>query len=624
MADETPDATEVARLARAYRTDFPRYCREVLQIQTKDARRVPFVLNRAQRRVWEMVEEDIAAERPVRFYILKARQLGFSTLIQACMYWLVSLRADHNVLVAAHEDGAAASLFLKSQGFYKFTPEHFRPMLRLNNRQELHFANPDPKAPPDQAGLESRIVVRTANNKNLGASMTVHGLHLSEFAKYEGVLQHVKLAMATVLQTVPFLPLTFVFLETTADGMGYGYDFWNADNGYRKVFISWVADDSYTVPAREVIIGLDDLQDVDDAQFGNEVQVHKHVLEELRLWYPEMGEEAIELEALCRMQWRRRMIAEQFSDDLELFRQEYPITAEEAFLTSGAAVFDQRKLRDRIAALQIKDEKGRVVGATHPHTGYRFDKSVSDFYQAKHGPLRIYDAPQPARYVIGADVAEGIQGADQSVAQVLRLPELVQVAVFQDSIEPDEFADVLFHLGRIHGWAALCVEANGPGLVTNTRLGKELSYPNLYRRETFDQDRKKFEKKWGWYTNRGNKPVMVTDLRGAVRDDLIIFRDIPTLVDMTHYVKHDASKAESKMGAAQGEHDDTVMALALALQMAIQSGAMPLRKGAAQPSAPSRQAPKYSFKWWDEQAVNQNAARGPLTADYYRRKYGTR
>jgi hypothetical protein len=66
------------------------------------------------------------------------------------------------------------------------------------------------------------------------------------------------------------------------------------------------------------------------------------------------------------------------------------------------------------------------------------------------------------------------------------------------------------------------------------------------------------------------------------------------------------------------------MALALALQMASQSCAMPLRKGAAQPSAPSRQAPKYSFKWWDEQAVNQNAARGPLTADYYRRKYGTR
>jgi hypothetical protein len=519
MADDKAPV-DVARRVKQYLTDFPAFCAEVLKIQTKKGELIPFVLKRAQRRVWELIKDDLDNERPVRFYILKARQIGFSTLIQAVMYWICSLRRNRNALVCAHEEGAAATLFLKSQIFFKACPEILKPMMRLQNRQELHFANPNPKAPPEQMGLESRIVVRTANNKNLGASMTLHGLHLSEFAKYDGVLQNPKVAIATVLQTVPYIPETFVFLETTADGMGFSYEFWHGDNGFHKIFISWVADDEYTVPASELRITAADLDEVDDARFGNELWVRERVLDELRFWYPEKAEIEgwYEVESLCRLQWRRGMIARQFSDDLELFRQEYPITAEEAFLTSGAAVFNQRKLRDWIQALEIRDEEGKAVGLHYPATHMRYDREVGDFYAVKHGPLRMYEPPVPGRrYMIGADVSEGLSGGDKSTAQVLALPELTQVAVYQDSIEPDDYADLLFNLGRIYNWAGLCVEANGPGLVTNNRLGKDLVYPNIYRREQMDSDTRQMIRKVGWYTSRGNKTVMIVTSRRCAR-----------------------------------------------------------------------------------------------------------
>jgi hypothetical protein len=610
---------------RAYLKDFPRYAREVLRIQTKDAQLLPFELNRAQRRLWEIVAQDIEARRPVRIYILKARQLGFSTLIQGLAYWVVSLRKNRTALVTAHEEGAAANMFLKSQIFYKSSPAELRPMLRLSNRQELHFANPDPKATAENMGLESKIAVRTANNRNLGASMTVQFLHLSEFAKYERVLQEVKVAMATVLQTVPRLPDTFVFLETTADGVGYAKDFWDGDNGYRKIFVSWVADETYTIPHDQLTLRLDQLDEVDDAQFGNEAQVYKHVLDELRFWYPEFIEELTtdELpwqyrEALCRMQWRRMMIADQFHGDRDLFRQEYPITPEEAFLTTGAAVFDQRKLRDNIQALRVADANGRPIpdALVFPPTTYRFDRNNNDFYHARYGPLRVYEPPSPNhRYVIGSDVAEGLERGDTSVAQVLRLPDLLQVATYEDRLDPDDFADVLFHIGRIFGWAPLCVEVNGPGFATNLRLGKVLHYPNLYMREVFDRQSKTHQRKWGWHTNRQTKNVLITDLRASLRDDFILYRDLKTLEDMTKYVQRD----DGTMGAVRGEHDDTVMALGLAYQMAIQRGLAHMRRPSAR--TPAGPPPEYSFQWWADKVKTANGGEA-LTADYYRQKFG--
>lgn len=603
-------------LLSRYLVDFPHYAKRVLKIQDKAARLVPFRLNRAQQRLWEIVKEDLDAERPVRVYVLKARQMGFSTVIEALGYWVTSMRPNRNMLVAAHEDEAAAGLFAKSDVFHKSSPPELRPPIRRANRNELYFANPDPLG---ELGLESRIVVRTANNRNLGASMTLHFLHLSEFAKYERVMQETKVTMATVLQTVPRLPWTFVFLETTADGMGYAKDFWDEDNGYRKVFVSWVADEGYTdtEPLTE-----SELDETDESKWGNELWLRERIIEELRSWYPAEAAdpEWVKRESLCRLRWRRFMVQNQLGGDIELFRQEYPITADEAFLTSGASVFDTRQIRDRIYGLHTRDERGRVTGFAYPPSHFRFDKSAADFGAARYGHLRVYEPPQEGGvYVIGADVAEGVSatGTDSSAAQVLRLPELVQVAVLQtEDLDPDDFAEALYHLGRLYRWAPLCVEANGPGFATNSRLAKELRYPNLYMRETFDQREKVYLKKVGWHTNRATKTQLLSDLRAAVRGDEIIFRDIDTLEEFTYYVQH----KDGKLGAVRGKHDDLLISIGLAYQMAKDRGLLRMRQGAKVPTTDPR-AVRGTFEWWLGKAEKKNGPK-PHSAAYYRQRFG--
>lgn len=72
-------------------------------------RGVPFRLNAAQRRVARIMEGQRRAGKPVRIIMLKARQWGGSTLVQAYMAWHQLVRAKgRNALICAHVKDAAA------------------------------------------------------------------------------------------------------------------------------------------------------------------------------------------------------------------------------------------------------------------------------------------------------------------------------------------------------------------------------------------------------------------------------------------------------------------------------------------------------------------------------------
>ena len=58
------------------------YIEHCLKIRTKSGAVVPFRLNPAQRKLYEAARRQQEAGRGVRIIILKARQLGFSTLTE--------------------------------------------------------------------------------------------------------------------------------------------------------------------------------------------------------------------------------------------------------------------------------------------------------------------------------------------------------------------------------------------------------------------------------------------------------------------------------------------------------------------------------------------------------------
>jgi hypothetical protein len=548
------------RLKR-YKSDFEFYARHCLKIVNKEGEIVPFILNRAQRQMWREVKADLDARRPVRIYVLKARQLGSSTFFLALQFWHCTLWKNRGGLLFAHELDAAKNLFNREQFFHNHLPEEIRPELQQMNRAETVWDVP--KGVTDRKGLNSRIAIKTAENIHGSASFTLSSVVFSEFARYESVQKGAALGIATTLQSVPKKPHTFVAYESTAWGLGFSKDVWdNPQSGFRKVFISWFADDEYR---DEHPLDYNDLEGSDNSKYGNEHYVYQVALKELAYWYPELSENEIHVEALHRMNWRRKKITNDFNGDLRLFKQEYPATPEEAFLTTGHNVFPLDKLYSIRARLEERDDIGEVVKYPYPPTKHRYDKLSDTFVPDKFGDLKIYHkAEAHKRYVIGVDVSEGISDGDYSVAQVLEVPSLTQVAVYRGLIDPNAYADLLYALGREYNWAFLAVEVNGPGFATNYALARNLYYPSLYIREQFDTMGRSKSPRYGWQTNRATKNVMISDLRGAIRDDEILFRDLQTLDELGTYVED-----EGKFGAAPGKKDDTVMALAIALQQVL-------------------------------------------------------
>ena len=63
-------------------------------------------------------------------------------------------------------------------------------------------------------------------------------------------------------------------------------------------------------------------------------------------------------------------------------------------------------------------------------------------------------------YVIGADVAEGLETGDYSCAQVLDRRDLCQVSEWHGHTDPDLFGEELAKLGRLYNSAMIGCEVN--------------------------------------------------------------------------------------------------------------------------------------------------------------------
>ena len=71
------------------------YIEKLLKIRDKRGRIVPLVLNAPQARLYDTIRELREQGIPVRVIVLKARQMGFSTVIEAIMFWGTAPRGRH-------------------------------------------------------------------------------------------------------------------------------------------------------------------------------------------------------------------------------------------------------------------------------------------------------------------------------------------------------------------------------------------------------------------------------------------------------------------------------------------------------------------------------------------------
>lgn len=165
---------------------------------------------------------------------------------------------------------------------------------------------------------------------------------------------------------------------------------------------------------------------------------------------------------------------------------------------------------------------------------------------------RIFEPPQKGvKYVIGADVAEGLATGDYDAAQIVRRDTARVVGVLHGHWAPEVFAAKLSQAGLKYNYALLAPERNNHGHVVILKL-REWRYPQLAW----------WNKKPGWETTPETKPVIIDGLAEAIRREWIEpLPDMGTLQELSAFL----DLGRGKMGAAPGAHDDLVMALAIAL-----------------------------------------------------------
>ena len=535
------------------------YIESCLKIRTKSGAVIPFRLNAAQRKLYAIARAQQERGKPVRIIILKARQLGFSTLTEGLIFHACATRPNTNALIVTHREDATANLFRMSKLFYDELPQPVKPMLKASNAQELVFENPtrSPKEKAERPGLRSRLRCTTAGGKGIGRSDTLQCVHLSEYAFWPEGADGKAATLTGILQAVPSIPGTMVVIESTANGYEDFKSRWDAavagENDFEAVFFAWFENPEYTMEPAP----------------GTE-------------WTPEEQElrERYDLTD-GQLTWRRWCIANNCGGSLDMFRQEYPANPDEAFLHSGTGVFDNEQviLRRETAPSPVKRGSfvwesggslaalgmtGNAGGASPSPTdtgerGRMISAPTGDavrWAEDPAGPVKIWKEPEEGHpYVIGGDTAG--EGSDWFTAFVIDNATGEQVAALRRQYSEPEYVREIFALGMYYNQALVGLETNFSTYPV-MKLD-ELGYPNQYAREREDTYTRQVRKSYGFRTDRQTRPRSIANLVEVFSSHPRWFMDDDLLGEMLTFCYNEDHRPE----ALAGQHDDMVMAAAI-------------------------------------------------------------
>lgn len=472
----------------------------------KDSETVGYAPNRSQRAILDIKQWLRAQGRPVRVLALKGRQLGTSTGESLANFDHVYWHTNKRAWMMAHRKETVASIFNKIKYAFDNLPPEWKRKPKFRSKNELYWpgTNSSIRVTTDPTGetIDLFHVMETALVKNAN---TVMPQYLAGVPKRKGV----------------------VVLEGTAYGVGgYFHSKWEHayerrnmpdPGGFYPLFLPWTWADEYRSPVTP----------------GGP--------------YPEWSEEELDI-ARCygldaeQLQWRRETIEDDCNGDILLFNQFYPLTPEEAFISSGKKFFDQillnRMLRKCVDPLQVKHYRG--------------------------AELRIYAKRDPrATYVIGVDTSGG-HGRDYSAAVILKKNDYSVTAVLHGLMAPNDLGRYLGKLGTWYNGAVVAVERNNHGHSVLNTLRNQVGYENVYRHLEYDRSTGLKVKRVGFPTTLKTRPIILDDLEELVDYGGFQIPDRAWVKEMIRFEVPDDGKPQ----APQGENDDLVMAGAITVHVA--------------------------------------------------------
>ena len=502
-----------------YKDNFEKFANDNLKIITKDAKKgfVNFTFNDCQQRISEILDTQLATTGKVRAIILKARQQGISTYCAGRVFWKTYFTPHARSVVMAHDSATSDALFTMSRNLIRNMNATYKPNELKSNAKEIVISSPHFKK--DSSGEKPVASYRlyTAGSPEAGRGTTPTIAHLSEIAFW----QHDEKILAGLFQGISEAEGTEVILESTANGAtGEFYRLWRGalegENEYTPIFLPWfITKEYYRDPPATF-----------ERSNEEELLVEQYDLNDGQLY------------------WRRLKIAE--GGELK-FRQEYPATPDEAFITAGSSVF----ALDKLTALEPVAPEKRML----------FNFNAAMWEDSTEGNFHIWQYPDwDSNYIVAADVSLGV-GQDYSAAIVMNTDREV-IGLYRDNhIDPSKFGDLLFYLGRYYNNALLTVESNSMGIATLSRL-TQMQYINLYKQTKISAISKEEGQVPGFRTTQATKPHIIGNLKNAVENDDIWIGSNVIIQELKDYISTDSGKTE----AAPGCHDDTVMAMAIGLE----------------------------------------------------------
>ena len=246
--------------------------------------------------------------------------------------------------------------------------------------------------------------------------------------------------------------------------------------------------------------------------------------------------------------------------DKDLIKQEYPCSAEEAFLASGNCIFDKEKIINRIQQLKGPIKQGYFKYETYyneKENEVLIDDNSIQWVEDVHGYIKVYEEPiEGYPYVLGGDTAG--DGSDNFTGQALNNITGNQAAVLKHQFDEDMYAKQMYCLGICYNKALIGIETNY-STYPNKEL-ERLQYPNLFIREKEDTYTHKPIKSYGFETNKKTRPIIIARLVEEYRDNIEQVNDKDTLKEALTFIKNENGRPE----AQEGYHDDLIMAKAIA------------------------------------------------------------
>jgi hypothetical protein len=570
-------------LAALYRLDPGAWMEVYGRVRLKDPTKDRITLNYLQRlvlAVWVKCQE---LGIPCRIIILKPRQKGSTTISGGLCYWLMRARRTTACIIGG-EYSQTLNAWKIVQNYHSGDAYPNWGNTGSINAKAGKFTN------------GSELIPETARDREAGRSATIQFLLATELARWseEGVANASEV-LAGILKCVPPLPDTTVILESTAKGAtGDFYDRYQGaldaaafldgteapePGGFIRIFAPWYEfkDSAFRLTPEK----KDEMQRTLDAEewYAGEADLMRRVAHNDLQSRPQLGRTDHGFDIWEQLAWRRYAIREECQRDLDLFNQDYPESADVAFLRSGRLRFNGfglKRLKDGIANRRRVDGVLEIQpGGTRP--GFR-QTSV-----AKEAAVWIWEQPTPGhRYLIAVDPATGTidpSGKDPDCHAVLVLRQgyhdatagWVKPAVVARIAPPcrweiSALAEEVWKLAVYYGGPAGCLivpEVNmDRGLIELLKLKSA----QIVRRTIINKAESKETIDLGFQTTQASRGLALDGLARAIREwdtegEGIAIWDEHLIEELGTFVIKKNGRAEHE----DGKHDDDVLALAIGL-----------------------------------------------------------